>query len=327
MPIVIRVTQDMFEFADVADYMVNPVNLMGVPGAGLALEFRRRVPSYVEPYQEACKSKELRIGTISIFEDTDQPWGIINLPTKRHYYDVSSPDDIARGLQALREMLLKDRYKYSTVGLPMLGCGLGKQDYSVVYPMMQETLGDLEATVFVSMAPDKTEMRPQYLTIAGPMDYGIKEDEQVVIDQNIQKVMEAWGTKIEDYTGIVSAGYPGVDEYVCGKDYLKDYENTFVFRKTGKPPLVVKPNEPKHGVAANLHVGNLLCEISEDIILFKPKGHNNNRLSAMQIWLQADKEKRERNGMFPRRLAVFGDVGTAATPDDILIPQIEDIPY
>lgn len=328
MPIIIRVTEDMFEFAEVVDYMVNPVNLLGAPGGvGLSLEFRKRAPNYVDAYKEACRTKELRVGTVQVIEDTEQSWGIINLPTKRHYADTSTPEDIARGLQALREVLLQDRYKYSVVGLPMLGLGLGERDYEVAYPMMVDALGDLSAVVFLSMSPGKTEMRPKYLTIAGPMDYGLTPEEQAVIDLNIDKVMTSWGADINDYTGIISGGYPGIDTYICGEHFLKDQENTYAFRKTGKTPIVVKPNEHRHGVASNLHLGNVLCEIGEDVILFKPKGHNNNRLSAMQVWLQADKEERIRNGMFPRRLAIFGDVGTAATPDDILIPQIEDIPY
>ena len=55
--------------------------------------------------------------------------GIIDFPTKRYYADTSSKEDIIRGLEALRELLKTDRYRYATLAMPMLGCGLGKQDY------------------------------------------------------------------------------------------------------------------------------------------------------------------------------------------------------
>lgn len=81
MPLIRRIETDMFVFSDVCDYMVNLVNLVGVMGKGLALEFRNRVPRCVEPYRTACRTGDLRIGTLDIFEDTGQPWGIINFPT------------------------------------------------------------------------------------------------------------------------------------------------------------------------------------------------------------------------------------------------------
>lgn len=336
MPIIYRVETDMFVFSEVCSHMVNPVNLMGQPGGGLSLEFRKRVPHYIDQYKEACRSKDLRIGTVQIIEETGEVWGMINLPTKRHYADTSTAEDLARGLEALKDILIQDKYRYSTVGLPMLGVGLGSKDYETVLPMMENYLGNLDACIFLSMSPERTEMRPKYLTIAGPMDYGQKDTDRQAIDWSIDKVMEAWNAKLEDYTGVVSGGYVGVDAYVCGTEYGKavpssrsdiPYQDTYVFKKTDKMPIVVKPNLPRNGVGANLHLGNLLCEIGEDVILFKPKGHNNNRLSAMQAWLQSDKEERTRQGMYPRRVAVFGEVGNHRTAEDPLIPMIDDIPY
>ena len=335
MPLIKRITLDMFELSDVTSYMVNPVNLLGVPGAGLALEFRKRCPEYVEIYREACRDKTLRIGTVQVIDEIDQPWGIINLPTKRHYASNSDKDDIARGLEALREILSQDKYRYSVVTLPMLGCGLGKADYETVFPLMESYLGNLEATVFICMSPQRTVERPRYLTIAGPLDYGLNQKEHETISWVIDKTLESWGTSLSDYEGIVSGGYPGVDAYVCGSHYgdalvhVKSdvpYQDSYVWKKIEKMPLVVKPDIHRGGVGANLHLGNLLCEIGDDVILFKPKGHNNNRLSAMQTWLKSDKERRDREGLFPKRISVFGEVSDKPTPESTLL-QHGDIPY
>jgi hypothetical protein len=329
MPLIHRVTTDMFEFADVMDFQVNPVNLQGAPGGNLSLEFRKRVPDelFFSKYREACRDGTLRIGTVQVLEETGHSWGIINFPTKRHYANPSDKEDIARGLEALRDILKTDRYRYSAIGIPMLGIGLGAQNYETVYPMMIDYLGDLDATVFLSMAPDKTDLKPKYLTIAGPLSYGLKEDEQRFIDDIIDKVLTHWNATLDDYTGIVSGGYPGVDAYIGGEHYGKEIESTYAFRKTGKAPLVVKPN-PSHGLGASMHLGNLLGEIGDDTILFKPPGHNNNRLSIMQTWLEADKQRREREGLIPRRLAISGEKKSTPKSESVLIPVVaSDLPY
>ncbi len=326
MPIILRVTEDMFEFSEVCHLMINPVNLLGVAGAGLALEFRRRVPSYIDKYKEACRTKELRIGTLQIIEETDHPWAMLNFPTKRHYQDTSSKEDIIRGLEALRTLLLTDKYRYSVIGMPMLGCGLGKQDYDVVYPLMIDHLGDLEATIFLSMSPQKTALAPKYLMVAGPLDYGHTDEERRILDWVVDETLKRWDTSLESYTGIVSGGYKGVDDYFCGIKYRENYEQAYTYRMTGKIPLVVKENLILDGAAPSLRQNNVLCEIAHDVILFKPKGHNNNRLSAMQIRLEADKQQKERDGLYPKRVALFGEKQSQITHEDLLI-NINDVPY
>lgn len=326
MPLVHRVTMDMFEFAEVIDYMCNPVNLLGVPGAGLALEFRNRAPDYVERYREACRDHSLRIGTVQVLEDVNQPWGIINFPTKRHYAEHSNVSDIIRGLEAMKDLLSQDFYRYASVGMPMLGCGLGKQDYPTVQPLMEQFFTDLDACVFLSMSPERTEMRPRYLTISGPVDYGKTSEQQQEIDETIDKAMSAWGMSLSDYTGIVSGGYPGVDSYICGTDYGKTvessipYQDTYVWRKTEKMPLVVKPNSARDGVGASVKHGSLLCEIGDDVILFKPQGCNNNRMVNMQTWLDQDKRLKASQGKPQKRVAIKGDVSHVTEDEGLIIP-------
>lgn len=320
MPLIIKTTLDLFELQSSVDYITNPTNLFGVAGAGLALEFKRRVPEFFEPYRQACRSKELRIGTVHVFEDTNKSWGIINFPTKRHYQDTSDPQDIIRGLEALRDLLNTDKFRYASVVMPMLGCGLGKQDYDVVYPMMIDHLSNLDATIILSMSPERTEMRPRYLTIVGPPTFTVEGDDQKVVEETIDKVMTAWGKDLSEYAGIISGGYPGIDQFVCGSDFNKGYEDTLVYKKTGQIPLVVKPNKQRNGVTANLTHNDLLCELADDIILFKPKGHNNNRMSAMQTWLNEDKKARILRSVPPRRVAIFGEHEVTAIQEPVLIP-------
>ena len=65
--------------------LVNTVNLVGVMGKGIALQFKTVFPHNFEVYREACKNKELAIGKILAVKDRDLLWGeklILNFPTK-----------------------------------------------------------------------------------------------------------------------------------------------------------------------------------------------------------------------------------------------------
>src|SRR5450631_2676069 len=88
-------------FNSPAQVVTNPVNCVGVMGAGLALEYKRRYTGLFEDYQERCRSGELRPGHPYLFEsDTAQ---VLNFPTKRHWQDKSKLEDIESGLKFLAE--------------------------------------------------------------------------------------------------------------------------------------------------------------------------------------------------------------------------------
>lgn len=307
MPIFIVVTNDMFEYEKGWDYAVNLVNLVGVSGAGLALEMRNRCPSHIEKYKAACKSKELRIGTVQIIDETEQRWGIINMPTKRHYADTSDLDDISRSIEAFRDVLLADKMKYVSVGMPIPGSGLGKRSYDEVYPLITNCLSDLEATILLSLAPEKTDMRPRYLSIMAPIGFGQTKEEFNKIERIIDDAMMKWGTSLSEYDGIASGGSEGVEAYLCGKTFNKDYEDSYVFKKTGKRPMVVKPSVIRNNIGAVHQRDRTLCEIASDVILLKPHNFDNNRLNRVQIYLENDFSNRVERNISPRRVTIYGD--------------------
>lgn len=76
---------------------------------------------------------------------------VINLPTKRHWKDVSRLEDVEMWLVALRERL--SVYGEDVlVCVPALGCGLGGLQWAEVRPLMEEHLADLHARV-LAFAP------------------------------------------------------------------------------------------------------------------------------------------------------------------------------
>lgn len=132
---------DIFESE--CEALVNPVNCVGVMGAGLAKEFKKRYPTNFDLYQYACDCNEVMPGKMFItFRDTAiLPRYIINFPTKRDWRHESKLADIDAGLTAL--VIDINRYNIKSVAVPALGCGLGGLFWEVVSPRIRDALSPL----------------------------------------------------------------------------------------------------------------------------------------------------------------------------------------
>lgn len=117
------------------DVLINPVNLVGVMGKGLALEFKNRFPQNFAEYKKWCANSP-KIGSIFVWNENNQY--IVNFPTKIHWKDPSKLEYVEESTIALSEWLF---YKGSgfgikTVAIPKVGCGLGGLDWKIVKPKM-----------------------------------------------------------------------------------------------------------------------------------------------------------------------------------------------
>lgn len=138
MPGTLVVHEDLFR--STCQAWVNPVNTVGVLGAGLALAFKMRFPDYAADYLDACRAGRLSVGTLHAFDCGEGaiPRWIISLPTKRHWRDSSSIQDIDQGLAALRAFLLASDIQ--SIAIPALGCGLGGLEWKDVAPRIQAAM-------------------------------------------------------------------------------------------------------------------------------------------------------------------------------------------
>ena len=118
------------------DAIVNPVNCVGVMGAGLALQFKNQYPGNFAMYQQVCKNDFLVPGKMFIYERDgyDRPYYIINFPTKQHWKDKSSMGMLEIGLLNL-VIAIESRW-IESISVPALGCGLGGLDYKDVKPVL-----------------------------------------------------------------------------------------------------------------------------------------------------------------------------------------------
>ncbi len=153
-------------FLDKSEALVNTVNCVGVMGKGVALEFKRIWPENYSAYKKACDAKELRPGSMLIFELTNlfgksEPRFIINFPTKDHWRAKSELEYISKGLDALVSDIKK--YRIKSIALPPLGCGNGGLDWNTVRPMMLERLSELEDVKVSIYGPLEGGDDPEYV--------------------------------------------------------------------------------------------------------------------------------------------------------------------
>ncbi len=132
------------------DAQVNTVNVVGVMGAGIALQFKNKYPNCFKLYQQACHRKELQVGSIFVYHtDLDIPKYILNFPTKEHWKNDSKIEYIVDGLIALLDTIRL--YGIKSVAVPALGCQNGGLIWEEVKPLMVtafETMPDVNFTVY-----------------------------------------------------------------------------------------------------------------------------------------------------------------------------------
>ena len=128
------------------EVLVNPVNCMGVSGAGLAMKFRGKFPSAIEQYRKHCKENKVMPGSVLWFRPCERPWiWIACFATKNHWKDKSRLCDIEHGVRALSWDVVFRGVR--SVAIPALGCGLGGLQWDDVKPVMINGLSSLTCNV------------------------------------------------------------------------------------------------------------------------------------------------------------------------------------
>jgi O-acetyl-ADP-ribose deacetylase (regulator of RNase III) len=123
------------------DYIVNPVNCVGVSGAGLAKQFAGKYKLPQDIYEACAKSGGMFIGKLIYVHP------VIFFPTKKHWRDPSKMEYIEAGLKKFCETYQKNGV--SSAAFPPLGCGLGGLKWENVRPLMLRYLEPLEIKIEV----------------------------------------------------------------------------------------------------------------------------------------------------------------------------------
>ena len=160
------VTGNIFESG--ADVLVNPVNCVGIAGAGLAKKFAEKCPFNLWSYKAACNgflkpgrvlathhydtvecderivmmrsmvfNEEKCLASWKFDGPKEQP-KIINFPTKNHWKNKSEYAYIEAGLKAITRFDAKEPWFSGSKAFPALGCGLGGLDFDRVAEMIEK---------------------------------------------------------------------------------------------------------------------------------------------------------------------------------------------
>ena len=129
--------------------LVNTVNLVGVMGKGVALQFKERFKDNFEAYYEACQNQSIGIGKSLV---TKAQWNnrdiwLINFPTKIHWRNPSKMEYVEKGLDNLRDIITT--YKIKSIAIPPLGAGNGGLDWKQVKPLIENKLSDIDCEILV----------------------------------------------------------------------------------------------------------------------------------------------------------------------------------
>jgi len=154
------------------------VNCVSVMGKGLASRAKYQFPDVYVVYQDACRSRKLRMGRPYIYKretlfeidladeasslpnGNSETWFLL-FATKRHWRERADLHGIEEGLQWLKDNYRSEGIK--SLALPALGCGLGWLDWRDVGPVMCKSLSALDIPVQIYL-PTEKEIPDELLT-------------------------------------------------------------------------------------------------------------------------------------------------------------------
>lgn len=116
-------------------------NGSGVMGAGQALEAKKLFPGIEQKLGIYVGRYGNRVFNMGTYGNHEREMTIVTFPTKNHYRNGSILSLIAQSAQQLKEMA--DKFGFTKVYLPAVGCGLGGLDYQrQVRPILMKYLND-----------------------------------------------------------------------------------------------------------------------------------------------------------------------------------------
>lgn len=126
--------------------VVNPVNIVGVHGKGVAYVLFAKFPEATKKYYQVCRNRTLRIGTV---DDAviDCNRHMVFFPSKEHWRNPSKMSYIEEGLIALRTWV--EEKKIDSIAIPAIGCGEGGLDWKIVKSLIIQSLKELDCSVFI----------------------------------------------------------------------------------------------------------------------------------------------------------------------------------
>lgn len=146
-------------FNSPAELLINPVNKVGVMGAGLAKEFKKRYPLNFEDYKTYCTKHHVSDKQFLCLSHENGK-SIYNFPSKNHFRDPSTLKLIRKALITLVTYLTCNQHVKS-IAFPPVGCGLGGLDQRIVLHLICYYIRQVPHDITVYLY-GFTEIKPFY---------------------------------------------------------------------------------------------------------------------------------------------------------------------
>lgn len=136
-------------FDSQTEAIVNTVNLAGVMGKGIALQFKERFKNNYQLYRQACLNRTIGIGNSLVVKEqyAGKDIFIINFPTKVHWRNPSEYIYVARGLDNLVDIITL--YGIKSIAIPPLGAGNGGLNWGEVKKIIISKLTGLDCDIMI----------------------------------------------------------------------------------------------------------------------------------------------------------------------------------
>jgi O-acetyl-ADP-ribose deacetylase (regulator of RNase III) len=176
-------------FTTKAQTIVNTINCVGVMGAGIAYEFRLRHKDMFERYVELCEKKQIDIGKLWIYKDSDRK--ILNFPTKYDWKYPTKEKYLHLGLQKFIDSYQKRGIE--SVAFPLLGAQKGglneEKSLEIMHSYLSKCDIDVEIWHFDPMAKD--DLFEKFVAILQEYDLSTLKKESGVGLAILKKIVDA----------------------------------------------------------------------------------------------------------------------------------------
>lgn len=180
-----------------AQVLVNTVNIVGVMGKGIALQFKNKYSEMFKSYQQICEKHMLDIGKLYLWKSSEK-W-VLMFPTKKHWRNPSKIEYIESGLKKFVDNY--ERLGIESIAFPKLGCGNGNLDWNIVKPIMEKYLKPLPISVYIYIdnytyeQPEHTDDNFIERLHSNPKDLSFNElkEELIAIINNNNKILYSNG--------------------------------------------------------------------------------------------------------------------------------------
>lgn len=133
-------------FDSPAQVITNPVNTVGVMGAGLAKAFKLRFPTLDRAYRKMCYNGKLQTGRPILARNTNGGPDILLFPTKQDWRNPSRYEYIELGCAYIAEHYSK--WNITSIAFPALGCGLGGLNWNEVRKIIEAELAETHLSIY-----------------------------------------------------------------------------------------------------------------------------------------------------------------------------------